>query len=250
MSPQLFFEVAMLRIYFLIIVLLAAHHTNAPSLRAQTTAPPEIVATASGSATFNPDRATVVIEVRTEASTPQEASGRNAPIMTAVLAALRRIGHRSENISTRGYTVQPTYRYESGGPIPTGYAAYNAVTVRLEGGVQRVGETLDTALAAGATRVGSVRFESSQFERTRRQALEQAVINARQDAEVMARAAGGTLGELVSISTNIEPYREGGYVASVAAVAPPPFARGETPINAGEQTVMVSVEGRWRFVKR
>jgi uncharacterized protein YggE len=222
-------------------------HTSPTPLSAQTNTAPEIVASANGTATIIPDRATVVIDVRTRAATTQEAAALNTPIMNAVLAALRGMGHRPERIKTRGYTVQPTYRYDDGEMKPTGFAAYNAVTVRLED-VQQVGATLDAALAVGATHVGSVRFGSSEYERARRQALERAVANARLDAEAMARAAGGTLGELIAITTDAREVRE--EYSDVVAIAPPPNPSGETPINAGEQAVVVSVQGRWKFVKR
>lgn len=235
----------MLRMSSTPLILIALLHALSLQLYAQTATTPEIVASANGTATVTPDRATVFVEVRTQGATAQEASARNTPIMNAVLAALRGMGYGADRISTRGYVVQPTYRWDSGvgQSISTGFAAHNAVTVRVDG-VQRVGETLDVALAAGATRVG-VHLTSSEFERARRQALERAVANATQDAEALARAAGGTLGELILITTDARASRDEG---QVVAIAPPP---GEsTPIDAGEQTITASVQGRWKFLKR
>jgi len=236
----------MLRNCWIRCVLLIMVPTASSPIAAQTSAGREIVVSGTGSASFMPDRATLVVEVRTQGATPQEASSRNTPVMTALLAALRQIGHRPERLSTRGYTVQPTYKYDAGTQTVTGYAAFNAVTVRLED-VRRVGETLDAALAAGATRVGSVRFESSEYERLRRQALERAVAYARLDAEALARAAGGMLGDLISISTEPRATYEGGMAV---AIAPAPVPYDETPINAGEHTIVASVVARWKFVER
>lgn len=205
----------------------------------------EIVVAATGSATVTPDRATLVLEVRTEAATPQEAAARNGPIMDAVLEAVRRAGLSPRQVSTRGYTVQPHFRYEGGGAIPAGYAATNAVIVRFDS-VSAVGRTLDAALGAGATRIGSLRFESSQYDSLHRAALQRAVATARLDAEALASAAGGTLGDLVSITTDPRTtFRE----LEIAAASMPPL-RGETPINAGEQTISARIEARWQFVKR
>ena len=208
---------------------------------------PEIVVNGVGMVSYVPDRATVMVEVRTEAQTPAEAARGNAPVMDSVIAALRRNGIRADRINTRGYTVQPTYHYDQSGPRLTGYAATNGLTVKLDD-AGMVGATLDAALAAGANRVGSVRFESSNMERLRRQALERAVANARQDAEALARAAGGSLGELIAISTDTRPTREE-FMQNIAAA--PSYARGiETPINTGEQTLVVGVQARWRFVRQ
>jgi len=53
---------------------------------------------------------------------------------------------------------------------------------------------IDTTLTAGATRVSDLRFRSNREEEARGEALRQAVRQARSDAEVLAEAAGGTLG--------------------------------------------------------
>ena len=220
-------------------------------LAAQETQPPEIAVTAAGTVRYVPDHATVMVEVRTDAPTPQAAAADNAGRMESVLAALRRQGHASDRITTTGYAVQPQMRYEAGTATIAGYVAANAVTVRLDD-VGQVGATLDTALAAGATRVRGVRFEVADQERLRRQALERAVAVARQDAESLARAAGGTLGTLVQISTEptgrpVESVRAAGTAFASVAVSPP---GAETPVSAGEQELVVQVHARWRFVAR
>lgn len=221
-------------------------------LAAQESPPPEIAVTASGTASYVPDHATVMVEVRTDAETPPAAALQNAERMERVLAALRRQGHAADRITTTGYAVQPRISYEARTQTIIGYTAVNAVTVRLDD-VARVGATLDTALAAGATRVRGVRFEAADPERLRRQALERAVAAARQDAESLARAAGGTLGALVQLSTDpagrpLEYVRAAATTFATSPPVPPPGA--ETPVSAGEQELTVWVHARWRFVGR
>lgn len=214
--------------------------------------PPEIAVTGFGTVSYLPDHATIMVEVRTDAETPQAAAMQNAERMERVLAALRRQGHAPDRITTTGYAVQPRISYETRAQTVVGYIAVNAVTLRLDD-VARVGATLDTALAAGATRVRSVRFEASDHERLRRQALERAVATARQDAESLARAAGGTLGALVHLSTEpvgrpMEYARAASTTFAASLPAPPPGP--ETPVSAGEQELTVWVNARWRFVGR
>lgn len=224
--------------------------TGALDLAAQETPPPEIVVAGVGTVSYFPDRATVMVEVRTEAATPPAAATDNAERMERVLAALRRQGHASDRITTTGYAVQPLMRYEAGTQSVAGYMAVNAVTVRLDD-VGRVGATLDTALAAGATRVRGVRFESTDREQLRRQALERAVAAARQDAEALARAAGGALGALVQLSTEpaARPVEYASTTFAAASRAPMPGGP-ETPVSAGELELSVQVQARWRFVGR
>lgn len=105
---------------------------------------------------------------------------------------------------------------------------------------------VDAALGAGANLINSLSFYASNIDEPRRQAISLAVASARADAEAMARAAGGSLGALLELST-------GG-----ATVPPRPMfdmaARGKmalqveaTPINPGQQTVTVYVSARWQF---
>ncbi|MEO5511070.1 MAG: SIMPL domain-containing protein, partial [Longimicrobiales bacterium] len=82
----------------------------------------------------------------------------------------------------------------------------------------------------------------------RRMAISAAVGSARADAEAMARAAGGTLGELLELSTNgptvpPRPMYDMAVRASAKGMQVEP-----TPVNPGQQTVTVYVNARWKFV--
>jgi uncharacterized protein len=70
------------------------------------------------------------------------------------------------------------------------------------------------------------------------------VANARADAETLARAAGGTLGALLELSTSSSgrPMPE-----AIGATA---MARMATPIEPGQQSVAASVTARWTFLPR
>jgi len=74
--------------------------------------------------------------------------------------------------------------------------------------------------------------------------LSTAVGNARADAEALARAAGGSLGQLLELSTNEFPIRPMQEMA-MGRVA---MAQAKTPIEAGQQTVMATVSTKWVFV--
>jgi len=216
--------------------------------RAQGTTSPEIVATASGAATYVPDRASVMLEVRTDAPTPQEAAARNAAEMTRLLDRLRVLRIPSERISTVSFAVTPNLRYEAGTQTLVGYVANNTVTVKFDS-IAPLAPTVDAALAAGATGVRSVRFEASAYQRIRREALERAVEAARQDALALATAAGGTLGYLLQVITDprVTPL-EGG--VQFAAAAASRLGLSETAITSGEQTLTAYVQTRWAFLKR
>lgn len=77
--------------------------------------------------------------------------------------------------------------------------------------VDQVGTLIDAALGGGVNVVGSLRFYSSRADEARRLALADAVTKGALDGDAMARAAGGTLGPLIEMSTSgpVCPQRSG-----------------------------------------
>jgi uncharacterized protein YggE len=223
-------------------------------LRAQEPSPvyvqpstPQIVTSARGEIQATPDEATILFAVETRAATAAEAGARNARVQNAVLDTLRKMRFPANDIGTLGYSVQPEYRYPERGGEPTivGYVARNSVRLKVRR-IDQVGPAIDAALKAGANRVAGLNFESSKYDELRRQALQAAVRNARADAVAMATAAGGTLGDLIEIQSQMfdqpRPMVEMQMARGAAADASAP-----TPIMPGEQTVGVMVTVRWRY---
>ena len=204
----------------------------------------EIVVSGHADATIPADRALIRIAVETRGETAAAAGAENARIQQAVLAALRAAGVEADRMGTAGYTVAMNYRPDGPGrsPLQDGYIARNAVHVELSA-LDRVGPVIDTALAAGANRIDGVQFTASQTDSARRSALEQAIASARLDATTMARAAGGSLGRLLELSTEFpsrSPYtlqRAAGGMAQAR----------ETSITPREVHVNAFVVARWEF---
>ncbi len=207
---------------------------------------PQIVTTGVGEATVVPDRAMLTLAVETRASTAAAAGSENARVQTAVIAALRGRGVLAEHITTSGYSVSPNERYDSGERRVVGYIARNAVVVDVQN-VAIVGALIDAALGAGANSIGGLQYYSTRQESIRRSALELAVAHARGDAEVMARAAGGTLGgplEISQVSDGVFPRS-----AMMDEVVLTGARQGApTPVVVGEQKIIVRVTTRWLFV--
>jgi uncharacterized protein YggE len=109
-----------------------------------------------------------------------------------------------------------------------------------------VGRTIDAGLAGGATGVQGVFFEASTTPAARRDALALAAAEARQDAERLARALGGTLGPLLSSST-------AGAGLDLRRIAPARMemvAGGSYPTQMAPNEIVVTavVTTRWRFI--
>jgi uncharacterized protein len=209
---------------------------------------PVLASSGQGEAKVTPDRASVMLNVQTRATTAAGAAAENASRTRAVLDAVGKLGLSRDQLSTEGYTVYPEMQYDRSGASPrvSGYVVTNTVRAETKR-PEQAGAIVDAALAAGANMVNSLSFYASSIDEARRQAVAAAVTSARADAEAMARAAGGTLGALLELTTGgpTVPPRP---MYEIAMRAKSAMQSEPTPVNPGQQTVTVFVTAKWRFV--
>ncbi|MDZ7631479.1 MAG: SIMPL domain-containing protein [Gemmatimonadaceae bacterium] len=224
----------------------------AAPLAAQGAATPPAVPTieviGNGEAKVTPDRALIYVGVQTKGRTAALSGQENARLATAVLDAVRAAGIPRDQIGTMNYSVNPSYRYYPDGRKPelTGYDANNTVRVEVRS-LELVGKVIDAALGAGANNISGLSYFASQLAATKRDALGLATADARASAEVMAKAAGGTLGPLVSLTSQLTDSPRP-YVMQAMAMRGK-AADEATPVEAPtEQTVTAQVVGRWQFL--
>jgi Uncharacterized conserved protein len=236
-----------------IVVSVALTIAPVTSTRAQVQMPapavvPVLSTSGQGEAKVTPDRASVMLNVQTRAFTAAAAAGDNAARTRAVLDAVAKLGLSREQLSTEGYSVYPEMQYDRNGAAPrvSGYVVTNTVRAETKR-PEQAGAIVDVALAAGANLVNSLTFYASSIDEARRQAVGAAVASARADAEAMAKAAGGTLGALVELSTG-GPTIPPRPIYDMAIRAKSAVQGEPTPVNAGPQTVTVYVTARWRFI--
>jgi uncharacterized protein YggE len=213
-----------------------------PSLAAQespVSAAPDIVVT-SGEAIIKtaPDRAFVTLAVESRARLPKEAQVQNATTMTAVQQKLRGAGLPAEALRTVSIDLTPEFDYAGGRQQLRGYLARNTIEVRVDE-LAHLGDIIDAAVGTGATNVAGVRFDIKRREELERDALRQAVADARARAEALATGGGRSLGRIIRIDEN-------------GMSGPPPprpmmAARGEmvaeaaTPVAPGELEIRARV---------
>ena len=164
--------------------------------------------------------------------------------MDAVVASLKANGVADNDIRTTSYNINPQYDNAPGGnaPVLRGYQVQNLVEARTTN-VGGLGQLLDNAVGAGATRIFGIRFEADDVESLKSQARDQAMQNARAKAEQLARDAGVSLGRPISISESdvggVNPVQA--VPAARAAVGAAPT----TPIEPGELQVQTQVNVVW-----
>jgi uncharacterized protein YggE len=209
--------------------------------------PPRLVTSGEGETRVTPDRATVFVGVQTRALTASAAGAENARRQKAILDTLKAMGIPPDQLATQNYSVSPEMRYDPTGvasPKVVGYVVSNTVRVELKK-MDQVGSVIDAALAKGANQIGGVQFGVSTVADARRIAISAAVRDARADAEAMAAAAGGSVGQLLELSSSTPPYRPR---MSDIAMKVEGMARAQTPIEPGEQVITATVSAVWQFI--
>jgi uncharacterized protein YggE len=209
---------------------------------------PEIMANGRGEVRLAPTYAALIVNVGTRTTTAVEAAAQNGQKVEAVIKALRGSGLSEKDITTAGYHLQQDYDYRPDRrPEPTGFSANTSIRAEVRR-LENLGKVIDAAIAGGATGISGVQYFASNTDEARRSAMAQAVREAKTDAEVLARAAGGSLGRLIALNSAgvNQPFpRE--ILASAGGMA---MARAGAPTNIvpGELNVVAMVSGRWEFI--
>lgn len=192
-----------------------------------------------------PDRVYIDIGVTTQAAKSEAAAARNASRLSAVVAALKRAAGPGAQLTTTEYSIAPNYNYPRDGGTPTivGYTVSNVVRIRLDD-LHKIGAVIDAATQAGSNDVRDISFALRDERAPRNEALREAALDARQDAEVLAGALGVRIVRVLSVSEAspavgpILPQTRQ-FTARVAAAPATPVEAGTIDINA---TVSLTVE--------
>lgn len=192
---------------------------------------PRIVVTGEGQAAAAPDMAMMRLGVEARGAAPGEAVAEMSARMEPVLAALAEAGIAAADIQTGQVSLRPiqSYRQDDGTEAPRieGYVASNQVDVRIRE-LDRIGALLDGVVEVGANRLDWLAFGLQDPGATRDAALRDAVADARRKAELVAEAAGVTLGGIVSVVEQGGGFRPGPMMMAEAS------DRSAVPVAPGE----------------
>lgn len=192
----------------------------------------------TGETRVAPDMASIQMGVTTQAASAAEAMRLNSTQQAAVIEALTGAGIEQGDIQTSGLNLNPVMDYGEGrAPTVTGYQASNMVTVRVRD-VPRLGEVLDTIVSAGANEINGITFLRDDNTAAEDDARRAAVEDARHKAEVLAEAAGLTLGPVLVLRDSV--VAEGPRPMMMEARAAADSAA--VPIAPGEIATTATVE--------
>jgi uncharacterized protein YggE len=214
-----------------------------PSLVAQgtDTTPAEhtISVAGMGKVTVIPDMATVGLGVLVEKPTAAEARSAAASAMTAVVAAIRKLGIADKDIATSVVSLNVVYDYfNNGGQKIRGYQLQNLVTVTVRN-LDNLSPLIDDTVAAGATTVNGISFDVADRATAESAARQAAVRDARARADMLASTAGVRITGVASISEQVStpPW----YTPMPYAAASGAKDSASTPVLPGSSDVTISV---------
>jgi uncharacterized protein len=187
-----------------------------------------------------PDIASLSFGVQTgRMPTAQAAMEKLTKDMYSVIDAVKGVGIEQKDIQTEYLNLYPAYDWREGEQIPRGFEANQSLRVKVRD-LDKVGAVLTAATQAGANQAGGVTFTIDDPEELKRQARGQAIVNAKEKAQVLSSDLGVSLGKLMA-------FNEGG-----ASPMPPMYERAvmnmgmggggdSVPVPSGEQEIRVSV---------
>jgi uncharacterized protein len=232
------------KLYIVAIVALLALLVSAcgPTTVNQQALPPMRTVSVTGAGTTNlvPDIAYIYVGVHTEKPSASVAVTENNTQTQKMIQALKDFGIDAKDIRTTNFSIWPQDKYDPQTGTATGekiYVVDNTVYVTVRD-LGKLGDLLDTVIAAGANTVNSIQFDVADKDEALKQARADAVKDAKVKAQELVDAAGVKLGDVQSIgfydstpSPVFEGKGGGGGMAAQVAV----------PIQPGQLTFTVTV---------
>src|SRR4051812_12267210 len=157
----------------------------------------QVTVVGHGEVKGQPDTVTVQIGVETEAPAAKDALAQNTDKAQALQTKLKDLGVADKDMQTSNFSIYPTYG--SDGRQVTGYHVANSVVVKIRD-LSKAGTLLDQVVQAGANSVNGVTFSVDEPKALLNQAREQAIQDAKERAELLAKASGATVGDVLVIN--------------------------------------------------
>ena len=178
--------------------------------------------------------------VSTQNQDAEVALSSNSAIVSNIVNELSGVGISPEDISTNRFDFYPDYRWNDGHYIFEGYVVTNGISIKVRE-VAAMGAILNLLVDAGASRINSVGFGSSNLGEVRKQALEKATEDALVKATILANANGVNLGKVVQVklSSQNSVLNQSSISGSTSPASPVPISPGH---NTYVETVHVVYE--------
>jgi uncharacterized protein YggE len=204
-----------------------------------------IAVSGTGEVLGTPDTLQMRFGVSVLRPTVDQAVGDAANLADDLIASLEAEGVASDDIQTANYSISPEYDYSGDQRRLVGYRVDNTVVAKIRD-LEAAGTVIDSTVSSvgDEIQVSGVSFSIEDDTELIAAARAAAWEDAQAKAQQLADLAGVTLGAALSISesfANVPPvpvYRDFAFDEAAGALA-------ETPIEAGQQQVAVTLQVRF-----
>ncbi|HEU5087127.1 MAG TPA: SIMPL domain-containing protein [Roseiflexaceae bacterium] len=198
----------------------------------------QITVVGHGEVKVQPDTAIIQIGVETEAKTAREALNQNNADTAAVQKKLTDLKVDTKDMQTSGFGIYPVYGTD--GRQVTGYRVNNTVTVKIRK-LDQAPTLLDQVVQAGANSIYGISFTVDNPRTLQDQARTAAMQDAKARADLLAKAGGASVGQVLVITENVGTPMP---IAQPMAIgrAAGDQAGSAVPLQTGEQTVSIDVQ--------
>jgi len=230
---------------------------------------PQVRTAGTAERSVRADLAIVTLQFFAEDTTPSAAGRKLAAKTDSLRRALGTLGIPRDSLANRSrwywwrgrieavpqplrYVQRdtPTRRY-SESVQDTIYRAHETIEVRIRD-LGKVGAVLDTVLGRGITQISDVQFSATNVTPAQEEALGEATMRARRQADAIATASGMALGAVLSLSSQPGARYEYSPVMLSGAVVGARSDGGNmgTVIVQPSIPIAVTVYGTWQLVKK
>jgi len=239
--PPIVFILSILVIFFILLALYFKFVGPIPvSVTSTVTTKTDIFTTTSeGKATAVPDIAIVNLGITVNHSSVKEAQNEANRIINKISEDIKKLGINEKDIKTTSYNLSPNYDWSLEKQRITGYQ----ITINLEVKVRdfdKINQVIDSATSDGANLIGGLVFsvDESKLKELQAKAREEAIKEAKEKAQEIAKAGGMKLGKIVNIQESFaSPWEPRPLMFEKTAGG----AGEPTQIEPGEQEIKISI---------
>lgn len=186
-----------------------------------------------------PDIAKISLSINTIHTNLEQAKNENTQIGNEVFAKLKEQQIADQQIKTEAYRIDSIYSYENDRlPKLKGYKVSNNIEITTS--IEKVGILVNELTSVGANEIHSIRFEKENETEVKNQALNDAVKDALQKADVIASALGKHVSAVKVVNESGNSYNP--VVVNSRAYKSASMDAGAPTIAAGKITVGANVQ--------